>query len=58
MWLGNPAAFSASKGRKVRMMVRARLRDLGIAAGVLPTGRFNPITDVDGVKVGYLHAYP
>jgi D-aminopeptidase len=34
-------------------MTRARLRDLGISVGVLPTGRFNAITDVAGVRVGY-----
>lgn len=31
---------------------RPRLRDLGIACGVLPTGARNQITDVDGVRVG------
>lgn len=30
----------------------ARLRDYGIAPGVLPTGKWNAITDVPGVKVG------
>ena len=30
-----------------------RLRDLGIALGTLPTGEFNAITDVAGVRVGY-----
>jgi D-aminopeptidase len=34
-------------------MGRARLRDLGLSVGVLPTGEFNAITDVAGVKVGY-----
>jgi D-aminopeptidase len=34
-------------------MARARLRDLGITVGALPTGPFNAITDIDGVKVGY-----
>jgi D-aminopeptidase len=32
---------------------RARARDLGVAPGVLPTGRLNAITDVDGVRVGH-----
>jgi len=32
---------------------RPRARDLGIIVGVLPTGRFNAITDVAGVKVGH-----
>ena len=34
-------------------MPRARLRDLGLTVGTLPTGPFNAITDVAGVKVGY-----
>ncbi len=34
-------------------MKRARLRDLGITTGRLPTGPWNAITDVPGVKVGY-----
>ena len=34
-------------------MARARLRDLGLTIGGLPTGEFNAITDVAGVKVGY-----
>jgi D-aminopeptidase len=34
-------------------MARARLRDLGITVGSLPTGPLNAITDVAGVKVGY-----
>jgi D-aminopeptidase len=33
--------------------MRRRLRDLGITVGALPTGEFNAITDVAGVKVGY-----
>ncbi len=32
---------------------RARLRELGIKIGRLPTGPFNNITDVRGVKVGH-----
>ena len=31
-----------------------RTRDLGIEIGVLKTGKFNAITDVDGVKVGHV----
>jgi D-aminopeptidase len=34
-------------------MPRARLRELGIATGTLPPGRWNTITDVPGVRVGY-----
>ncbi len=32
---------------------RERARDLGIAVGVFPTGEYNAITDVEGVKVGH-----
>jgi D-aminopeptidase len=32
---------------------RPRLRDLGIIIGSLPTGQFNAITDVAGVRVGH-----
>ena len=32
---------------------RPRARDLGIRPGVLPTGRWNAITDVEGVRVGH-----
>lgn len=31
-----------------------RARDLGIETGVLPTGKWNSITDVEGVKVGHI----
>ena len=34
-------------------MSRARLRDLGIIIGVMPTGPNNAITDVPGVRVGH-----
>lgn len=34
-------------------VARDRARDLGIAVGVFPTGEFNAITDVKGVKVGH-----
>jgi D-aminopeptidase len=34
-------------------MTRARLRDLGITVGALPTGPLNAITDIAGVRVGY-----
>ena len=32
---------------------RPRIRDLGVSPGVLPPGRHNAITDVQGVKVGH-----
>lgn len=34
-------------------MPRARLRELGLSVGTLPTGKWNAITDVAGVRVGY-----
>jgi D-aminopeptidase len=34
-------------------MPRARLRDLGISTGTLPPGKWNAITDVPGVRIGY-----
>jgi D-aminopeptidase len=34
--------------------VRKRARDLGIAPGILPTGKWNAITDVAGIRVGHV----
>ena len=34
-------------------MGRARLRDLGLSTGTLPTGPLNAITDIAGVEVGH-----
>jgi D-aminopeptidase len=34
-------------------MPRQRLRDLGIVTGTFPTGQWNAITDVPGIRVGY-----
>lgn len=33
---------------------RPRIRDLGVAVGILPTGALNAITDVEGVRVGHV----
>ncbi len=33
-------------------MTRSRLRDLGITIGTYPTGTYNAITDVSGIRVG------
>lgn len=41
--LNSVCSFSQSK----------RVRDYGIEIGILKTGRYNSITDVDGVKVGH-----
>jgi D-aminopeptidase len=35
------------------MITRQRIRDVGITPGILPTGKWNAITDVAGVKVGH-----
>ena len=32
---------------------RPRARQLGVAPGIYPPGRFNAITDVEGVRVGH-----
>src|SRR3954468_16161840 len=32
---------------------RPRARDIGLVVGVLPAGRLNAITDVEGVRVGH-----
>jgi D-aminopeptidase len=32
---------------------RPRIRDLGVSPGILPTGKLNAITDVEGVRVGH-----
>lgn len=45
--------LSSSMLRRIRRGERFRLRELGIVIGALPTGRYNAITDVPGVKVGY-----
>jgi len=34
--------------------VRKRIRELGISPGILPTGRWNAITDVQGVMIGHV----
>lgn len=36
-----------------KMEKRARARELGIQVGILPTGKWNAITDVEGVKAGH-----
>jgi D-aminopeptidase len=37
----------------LRAQERPRIRDLGVSPGVLPTGKWNAITDVAGVRVGH-----
>ena len=44
-----PFAFKAMSQSNQQ---RPRARDLGIVTGILPTGKLNAITDVDGVLVG------
>lgn len=45
-----PAARTGEVGQAEK---RARCRALGIQVGILPTGQWNAITDVPGVKVGH-----
>jgi D-aminopeptidase len=40
-------------GQKVVEQPRPRARDIGLRVGVLPAGRFDAITDVEGVRVGH-----
>lgn len=37
----------------ISTQAQKRARDYGVSIGVLPTGKFNAITDVPGVKVGH-----
>jgi D-aminopeptidase len=39
---------------RVNASRRPRIRDLGVAPGILPPGRLNAITDVRGVRVGHV----
>ncbi len=48
-----PAGRGRAPSRARGNMSRARLRDLGITIGTLPTGPHNAITDVPGVWVGH-----
>lgn len=45
-----PFAFKAMSQSNQQ---RPRARDLGVVTGILPTGRHNAITDVEGVLVGH-----
>jgi len=38
--------------RNLQSPPRPRARELGIVVGILPTGKYNAITDVEGVRVG------
>lgn len=42
-----------SFGQTANEKNRPRARDLGIETGILPTGKLNAMTDVEGVKVGH-----
>jgi D-aminopeptidase len=46
-------AAEPSKGEKVGSAARPRARDIGISIGILPPGKYNAITDVQGVLVGH-----
>lgn len=47
---GVPISFG---GDKMEQAKRPRARDVGLRPGVIPTGKLNAITDVDGVLVGH-----
>jgi D-aminopeptidase len=47
------SAVAALQVAEAQAPARDRARNLGIAPGVLPTGRWNAITDVAGVRVGH-----
>jgi len=49
----NPTA-SKTDERAIIPKGRARARDLGINIGIYETGKYNAITDVEGVKVGHV----
>ena len=57
VWAKPSLAIRLLAGDKYRRMNEPlpakRLRDLGITTGTLPTGLWNAITDVPGVRVGY-----
>ncbi|MGE5715060.1 MAG: P1 family peptidase [Acidobacteriota bacterium] len=42
-----------SVGAAARAEERPRIRDLGVKPGILPVGKWNAITDVQGVRVGH-----
>lgn len=46
-------AGSGASASEAPAAVRARARDIGVHVGILPTGEWNAITDVPGVKVGH-----
>jgi D-aminopeptidase len=48
------AALVISAGAHARAEDRPRIRDLGVRPGILPAGKWNAITDVDGVRVGHV----
>jgi D-aminopeptidase len=48
------ARTNCAFGAENRQEERARVHDLGVSPGVLPTGDRNAITDVDGVRIGHV----
>jgi D-aminopeptidase len=47
-------ACSVCAGEVEQPHIRPRAREVGIAPGVLPPGKLNAITDVEGVRVGHV----
>ncbi|MGI8544942.1 MAG: P1 family peptidase [Aridibacter sp.] len=44
---------STNNAQNNSMSERLRVREMGLKIGVLPTGKLNAITDVDGIRVGH-----
>ena len=45
--------FACIQNHCYSQQTKSRARELGISIGILPTGKWNAITDVPGVKVGH-----
>src|SRR5687767_7402514 len=53
LFLLSPILLAFSLAASPLPEARPRIRDLGVAPGILPTGPQNAITDVQGVLVGH-----
>jgi D-aminopeptidase len=52
-WSGLAAGLLLLSAAGLPAEDRPRVRDLGVSPGILPPGRWNAITDVEGVRVGH-----
>ncbi len=41
-------------GASEKLSAASRIRDFGVVVGIFPPGKFNAITDVEGVRVGHV----